>query len=145
MSVCLAARLSVCLSIYLWLVDWTVDKYQSIFHWHNNMKLKWMAVSGHLENWIHLPGFCANSILICLCISGLLEISPVERGVVTLFGVRSGLFIAMNSKGKLYGSVSIISVCVPMFFPEISQTINKMCQNSLLQYNKAGSFCRLMF
>uniref|UniRef100_A0A4W5P637 Fibroblast growth factor n=1 Tax=Hucho hucho TaxID=62062 RepID=A0A4W5P637_9TELE len=34
----------------------------------------------------------------------LLEISPVERGVVTIFGVRSGLFLAMNSKGKLYGS-----------------------------------------
>ncbi|KAM6069207.1 fibroblast growth factor 4 isoform 2-T2 [Theristicus caerulescens] len=34
----------------------------------------------------------------------LLEISPVERGVVSIFGVRSGLFVAMNSKGKLYGS-----------------------------------------
>ncbi|XP_071362755.1 fibroblast growth factor 4-like [Trachinotus anak] len=34
----------------------------------------------------------------------LLEISPVERGVVTLFGMRSGLFIAMSNKGKLYGS-----------------------------------------
>ncbi|CDQ58170.1 fibroblast growth factor 4B-like [Oncorhynchus mykiss] len=34
----------------------------------------------------------------------LLEISPVERGIVTIFGVRSGLFLAMNSKGKLYGS-----------------------------------------
>ncbi|XP_030002049.1 fibroblast growth factor 4-like [Sphaeramia orbicularis] len=34
----------------------------------------------------------------------LLEISPVERGVVTLYGVRSGLFIAMSNKGKLYGS-----------------------------------------
>ncbi|XP_047441742.1 fibroblast growth factor 4A-like [Mugil cephalus] len=34
----------------------------------------------------------------------LLEISPVERGVVTLFGVRSSLFIAMNDRGKLYGS-----------------------------------------
>ncbi|XP_054453856.1 fibroblast growth factor 4-like [Anoplopoma fimbria] len=34
----------------------------------------------------------------------LLEMSPVERGVVTLFGVRSGLFIAMSDKGKLYGS-----------------------------------------
>ncbi|KAL0968780.1 hypothetical protein UPYG_G00271770 [Umbra pygmaea] len=34
----------------------------------------------------------------------LLEISPVERGVVTLFGFRSGLFLAMNGKGKLYGS-----------------------------------------
>ncbi|KAM3613175.1 uncharacterized protein V6R79_021911 [Siganus canaliculatus] len=34
----------------------------------------------------------------------LLEISPVERGVVTLFGVTSRLFIAMSDKGKLYGS-----------------------------------------
>uniref|UniRef100_A0A3B4T8C9 Fibroblast growth factor n=1 Tax=Seriola dumerili TaxID=41447 RepID=A0A3B4T8C9_SERDU len=34
----------------------------------------------------------------------LLEISPVERGVVTLFGMRSGLFLAMSDKGKLYGS-----------------------------------------
>ncbi|KAK9409921.1 fibroblast growth factor 4 [Crotalus adamanteus] len=34
----------------------------------------------------------------------LLEISPVERGVVSLFGVKSGLFVAMNGKGKLYGS-----------------------------------------
>uniref|UniRef100_A0A7N9AQ96 Fibroblast growth factor n=1 Tax=Mastacembelus armatus TaxID=205130 RepID=A0A7N9AQ96_9TELE len=34
----------------------------------------------------------------------LLEISPVDKGVVTLFGLRSRLFIAMNGKGKLYGS-----------------------------------------
>ena len=48
---------------------------------------------------------------------GLLEISPVERGVVTLFGVRSGLFLAMNGKGKLYGSVSMLdgSECCPVF------------------------------
>lgn len=39
-------------------------------------------------------------------LKGLLEISPVERGVVSLFGVKSGLFVAMNGKGKLYGSVS---------------------------------------
>ncbi|RXN16941.1 fibroblast growth factor 4B-like protein [Labeo rohita] len=41
----------------------------------------------------------------------LLEISPVERGVVTLFGVRSGLFVAMNSKGKLFGSVQFTDEC----------------------------------
>ncbi|XP_072251407.1 fibroblast growth factor 4A-like [Leuresthes tenuis] len=34
----------------------------------------------------------------------LIEISTVERGVVSLYGVRSGLFIAMSDKGKLYGS-----------------------------------------
>lgn len=48
-----------------------------------------------------------NVLYATVCFLGLLEISPVERGVVTLFGVRSGLFVAMNSKGKLYGSVSI--------------------------------------
>ncbi|RXM34365.1 Fibroblast growth factor 4B [Acipenser ruthenus] len=41
----------------------------------------------------------------------LLEVSPVERGVVTLFGVRSGLFVAMNSKGKLYGSTHFSDEC----------------------------------
>ncbi|XP_026706499.1 fibroblast growth factor 19 [Athene cunicularia] len=41
----------------------------------------------------------------CVSPPGLLEISPVERGVVSIFGVRSGLFVAMNSKGKLYGSL----------------------------------------
>ncbi|NXH87005.1 FGF4 factor, partial [Edolisoma coerulescens] len=42
---------------------------------------------------------------------GLLEISPVERGVVSIFGVRSGLFVAMNSKGKLYGSAHFNDEC----------------------------------
>ncbi|KAM6308423.1 fibroblast growth factor 4 [Aegotheles albertisi] len=41
----------------------------------------------------------------------LLEISPVERGVVSIFGVRSGLFVAMNSKGKLYGSTHFNDEC----------------------------------
>ncbi|CAI9621250.1 unnamed protein product, partial [Staurois parvus] len=30
----------------------------------------------------------------------LLEISPVEVGVVSLYGVNSGLFVAMNGKRK---------------------------------------------
>ncbi|XP_056135095.1 fibroblast growth factor 4 [Lampris incognitus] len=41
----------------------------------------------------------------------LLEISPVERGVVSLFGVRSGLFVAMNRRGKLHGSLHYNSDC----------------------------------
>ncbi|XP_075569212.1 fibroblast growth factor 4 [Pelecanus crispus] len=41
----------------------------------------------------------------------LLEISPVERGVVSIFGVTSGLFVAMNSKGKLYGSTHFNDEC----------------------------------
>nr|XP_038028944.1 fibroblast growth factor 6 isoform X2 [Anas platyrhynchos] len=37
----------------------------------------------------------------------LFEISTVERGVVSLFGVKSALFIAMNNKGKLYGTITL--------------------------------------
>ncbi|KFO58338.1 Fibroblast growth factor 4, partial [Corvus brachyrhynchos] len=50
------------------------------------------------------PDSCASSV-------GLLEISPVERGVVSIYGVRSGLFVAMNSKGKLYGSAHFNDEC----------------------------------
>jgi hypothetical protein len=42
----------------------------------------------------------------CSSSLGLLELSPVERGVVSIFGVASRFFVAMSSKGKLYGSVS---------------------------------------
>ncbi|NWZ15188.1 FGF4 factor, partial [Agelaius phoeniceus] len=47
----------------------------------------------------------------CVSCAGLLEISPVERGVVSIFGVKSGLFVAMNSKGKLYGSAHFNDEC----------------------------------
>ncbi|XP_062414412.1 fibroblast growth factor 6-like [Pungitius pungitius] len=35
----------------------------------------------------------------------LIEISTVDRGVVSMFGVRSELFVAMNSRGRLYGTL----------------------------------------
>ncbi|XP_005365328.1 fibroblast growth factor 6 [Microtus ochrogaster] len=41
----------------------------------------------------------------------LLEISTVERGVVSLFGMKSTLFIAMNSKGRLYTTPSFQEEC----------------------------------
>ncbi|XP_017401569.1 fibroblast growth factor 6 [Cebus imitator] len=41
----------------------------------------------------------------------LLEISTVERGVVSLFGVRSALFVAMNSEGRLYATPSFQEEC----------------------------------
>ncbi|XP_004596408.2 fibroblast growth factor 6 [Ochotona princeps] len=41
----------------------------------------------------------------------LLEISTVERGVVSLFGVKSALFIAMNSRGRLYTTPSFQEEC----------------------------------
>ncbi|KAF0041459.1 fibroblast growth factor 6-like [Scophthalmus maximus] len=41
----------------------------------------------------------------------LIEISTVERGVVSLFGVRSELFVAMNSRGRLYGTTVFHDEC----------------------------------
>ncbi|NXD24631.1 FGF6 factor, partial [Spelaeornis formosus] len=41
----------------------------------------------------------------------LFEISTVERGVVSLLGVKSALFIAMNSKGRLYGTAIFQDEC----------------------------------
>ncbi|XP_063073968.1 fibroblast growth factor 6b [Engraulis encrasicolus] len=41
----------------------------------------------------------------------LIEISTVERGVVSLYGVKSELFFAMNSKGRLYGTPVFRNEC----------------------------------
>ncbi|XP_066525762.1 fibroblast growth factor 6b [Hoplias malabaricus] len=41
----------------------------------------------------------------------LIEISTVERGVVSLYGVKSELFVAMNSRGRLYGTRTFKSEC----------------------------------
>ncbi|XP_004869418.1 fibroblast growth factor 6 [Heterocephalus glaber] len=41
----------------------------------------------------------------------LLEISTVERGVVSLFGVRSVLFVAMNRRGRLYATPRFQDEC----------------------------------
>lgn len=64
-------------------------------------------------------------VLVCVfqCVfvspEGVLQISPVERGVVTLLGVRSRFFVAMNRRGKLYGSVS-----VPTFIDVFALSLN---------------------
>ncbi|XP_040928401.1 fibroblast growth factor 6-like isoform X2 [Betta splendens] len=44
-------------------------------------------------------------------ISGLIEISTVDRGVISLFGVRSEMFVAMNSRGRLYGTRAFGDEC----------------------------------
>ncbi|KAE8613630.1 hypothetical protein XENTR_v10007796 [Xenopus tropicalis] len=41
----------------------------------------------------------------------LLEISTVDRGIISLFGVKSDLFVAMNSKGRMYASPSFQDEC----------------------------------
>ncbi|KAG7455972.1 hypothetical protein MATL_G00246780 [Megalops atlanticus] len=41
----------------------------------------------------------------------LIEISTVERGVVSLYGVESELFVAMSSRGRLYGTAVFHDEC----------------------------------
>uniref|UniRef100_A0A672QCM6 Fibroblast growth factor n=1 Tax=Sinocyclocheilus grahami TaxID=75366 RepID=A0A672QCM6_SINGR len=41
----------------------------------------------------------------------LIEISAVERGVVSLYGVKSKLFVAMSSRGRLFGTRAFHDEC----------------------------------
>ena len=87
-------------------------------------------------------------------IPGLLEISPVERGVVTLYGVRSGLFIAMSDKGKLYGSVRTDRGFLCRRFPQQvywlwCQTASSSCWNVPVEGHWFTDifmlYCKLLF
>nr|1IJT_A Chain A, fibroblast growth factor 4 [Homo sapiens] len=67
----------------------------------------------------------------------LLELSPVERGVVSIFGVASRFFVAMSSKGKLYGSPFFTDECT---FKEILLPNN---YNAYESYKYPGMFIAL--
>ncbi|KAL4672126.1 fibroblast growth factor 4 [Macaca nemestrina] len=67
----------------------------------------------------------------------LLELSPVERGVVSIFGVASRFFVAMSSKGKLYGSPFFTDECK---FKEILLPNN---YNAYESYKYPGMFIAL--
>ena len=41
------------------------------------------------------------------CITGIMEITAVDVGVVAIKGLFSGRYLAMNDKGRLYASVGI--------------------------------------
>ncbi|NXU99290.1 FGF4 factor, partial [Cettia cetti] len=72
-------------------------------------RLRRLYCNQHCHHTLKGTPFCPSDF--CVPCAGLLEISPVERGVVSIFGVRSGLFVAMNSKGKLYGSAHFNDEC----------------------------------
>ena len=42
-----------------------------------------------------------------LCVSGILEITSVDVGVVAIKGLSSNYYLAISRKGELYAAVSI--------------------------------------
>ncbi|CAB1437149.1 unnamed protein product [Pleuronectes platessa] len=75
-------------------------------------------ISGvHSENqyrlMVHIiPAQCTCKVTpITAAEASLIEISTVDRGVISMFGVRSQLFVAMNSRGRLYGTRVFVDEC----------------------------------
>ncbi|KAM9312516.1 fibroblast growth factor 6 [Gastrophryne carolinensis] len=75
----------------------------------------------------------------------LLQISTVERGVISLFGVKTELFIAMNNKGRVYASPTFQDECK---FKEILLSNNynayesKLYKGAYLGISKHGKIKR---
>uniref|UniRef100_A0A8D0HFT7 Fibroblast growth factor n=1 Tax=Sphenodon punctatus TaxID=8508 RepID=A0A8D0HFT7_SPHPU len=67
----------------------------------------------------------------------LLEISTVERGVVSLFGVKSALFVAMNKKGRLYGTANFQDEC------KFKETLLPNNYNAYQSYSYQGAYIAL--
>ncbi|KAM4747996.1 fibroblast growth factor 6 [Rhinophrynus dorsalis] len=75
----------------------------------------------------------------------LLQISTVDRGIISLFGMKSKLFVAMNNKGRIYASPTFQDECK---FKEILLSNNynayesKLYQGAYLGLSKHGRIKR---
>lgn len=108
--------------------SWTCNKGRMlIITWTRSQKFWWIirtsrwtswdqkASAGPLfisveKWWLHCVGCSLSSILLCwtlsrVCAADVLRLKAVSVGVVVIKGERSGRYLAMNSSGRLYGSV----------------------------------------
>ncbi|CAM9462132.1 unnamed protein product [Lampetra fluviatilis] len=67
----------------------------------------------------------------------LLEISTVQRGVVSIFGIKSGLFLAMSSRGNLYATPYFSDEC------KFGETLLPNNYNAYESSAHAGAFVAL--
>ncbi|XP_032815793.2 fibroblast growth factor 6-like [Petromyzon marinus] len=67
----------------------------------------------------------------------LLEISTVQRGVVSIFGIKSGLFLAMSSRGSLYATPYFTDEC------KFGETLLPNNYNAYESSAHAGTFVAL--